>query len=185
MGIRPDETGYGTVTKALHWVTVLAMAAQFLVGYAIDRADDLLDPVADRFFAGEPEGLVVVHAALGTGILLTTIVRLVWRRTAGLPPWAPGLSRRERAVAHTVEVGLYWLLFLIPVSGLGLFLFSGESWELGRGEWRAPWAWVDDDVLLAVHIAGHALFFLAIAVHVGIALKHQLIDRDGLLRRML
>src|SRR5690606_15039145 len=67
VGIRPDETGYGTATKALHWVTVLAMAAQFLVGYAIDRADDLLDPVADRFFAGEPEGLVVVHAALGTG----------------------------------------------------------------------------------------------------------------------
>src|SRR5690606_41437269 len=110
----------------------------------------------DSCFDGEAGGLTLVRAALGSGMLLKTVVRRVWRRTAGLPPWAPGLSRRERAVAHTVEVGLYWLLLLIPVSGLGLFLFSGESWKLGRGEWRAPWAWVDDDVLLAVHKIGRA-----------------------------
>src|SRR5690606_8224727 len=74
------------------------------------------------------------------------------RRLAPVGSWS--LSTGTCRGPHR-RSGLYWLLFLIPVLGLGLFLFSGESWELGRGEWRAPWAWVDDDVLLAVHIAGH------------------------------
>jgi len=49
----------------------------------------------------------------------------------------------------------------------------------------APLELVDDDVLLAAHIATHLVFFAALAVHVGLVLKHQLVDRDGLLKRML
>ena len=43
---------------------------------------------------------------------------------------------------------------------------------------------VSDDAL-AAHIAGHIALFLALAAHVGLVLKHQLIQRDRLLRRML
>jgi cytochrome b561 len=44
---------------------------------------------------------------------------------------------------------------------------------------------VDDDILLGAHILTHVAFFLAFAVHVGLVLKHQFVDRDNLLRRML
>ncbi|HLU52041.1 MAG TPA: cytochrome b/b6 domain-containing protein [Acidimicrobiia bacterium] len=185
MPFRPGEHGYGTVTKVLHWLTFVALVVQFVVGYAIDRFDDLLEPVANRFFAGEAEGLVLVHAGLGVVILALAIIRLVWRRVAGLPPWAPTLSEGERRLAHATETILYGLLFLVPLSGLGLFFLSGEEWDVGSSTWRAPWEWFDDDALLSVHIVGHVLVFVAFAVHVGLVSKHQFVDRDGLLRRML
>lgn len=43
---------------------------------------------------------------------------------------------------------------------------------------------VSDDAV-ALHVAAHVAFFVTIAAHVGLVLKHQLVDRDGLLRRML
>ena len=60
---------------------------------------------------------------------------------------------------------LYVLLFAIPLSGLWLVFVSDDA--------------------VAVHIASHIALFVAVAAHVGLVLKHQLIDRDRLLRRML
>ena len=185
MGLRPDANGYGLVTKMLHWASFVAIVAQFVVGYAMDRADDLLESVVDRWFGGEEEGLLVVHVAIGLTILVLAVVRLAWRRSAGLPPWAAGLSGAERRLAHRVERALYWLMFLIPITGLALVFLSGEDWDLTSGEWEAPLELVDDDVVLGAHILTHVAFFLAFAVHVGLVLKHQVVDRDNLLRRML
>ncbi|HSJ34886.1 MAG TPA: cytochrome b/b6 domain-containing protein [Acidimicrobiia bacterium] len=185
MRLRPDERGYGIVFKLLHWTMFLALVAQFVVGYAMDRAEFLLEGLVDRWLAGEEEALLPVHVALGSVILVLAVIRVLWRKWVGLPLWADGLSPTERRLAHAVERILYWLMFLIPLTGLALVLVSGEDWDLRRGEWQAPRDWVDDDLLLAGHIATHVAFFVAFAVHVGLVLKHQFIDRDGLLRRML
>lgn len=53
---------------------------------------------------------------------------------------------------------------LIPLTGLSLLLVS--------------------DDLLVLHVAGHIALFVALALHLGLVLKHQLINRDRLLRRM-
>jgi cytochrome b561 len=179
------HAGYGLVTRALHWAMALLLALQLLVGYAIERADDLLEWAVDRWLGGEDGVLVAVHLRLGLVILALATVRLVWRRTAGLPPWAPGLSPTERRIAHRTEQVLYATMFLIPLTGLALVLLSGEDWDIGGVRWQAPLDVVDDDVLLGAHVATHLTFFAALAVHVGLVLKHQLIDRDRLLRRML
>jgi cytochrome b561 len=88
-----------------------------------------------------------------------------WRRRAGLPPWAPTLSAAERTLAHWTERALLVLLFAIPLSGLWLVLVSDDA--------------------VGVHVAAHIAFFVALAAHLGLVLKHQLIDRDRLLKRML
>lgn len=177
--------GYPVGTKILHWAMVVALSIQFVLGYAIDRADDLLEWFVDGWLGGQEDRLVLMHVGIGLIIISLAIVRVVWRRTVGLPPWAPGLSELERRIAHRVEQVLYWLMFLIPLTGLALVLVSGEDWDLGRGQWQAPVEWLDDDVLLGAHIASHLTFFAALAIHVGLVLKHQFIDRDHLLRRML
>lgn len=55
MRLRNGPHGYGTVTKALHWATVLAVAGQFGVGLtmeaddaALDREDARIDELEDR-----------------------------------------------------------------------------------------------------------------------------------------
>lgn len=199
-------TGYAPTTKILHWVTVVALLAQFVVGYAMDVEDDpaqaarearaeRLDERADRAgsesreealeeradalkndegvtpatvldrLLGGGEPLLTIHVALGLTVFALALVRLVRRRLLPLPPWAETLAETERRIAHRTEQILYLTLVVMPLSGIGVLLL--------------------DDGLLPVHVSSHVLFFLALTAHVGLVLKHQLVDRDRLLRRML
>lgn len=185
MSANGASTGYGTVTKVLHWTMAAAMGIQFVLGYSIDRFDDLLEWAADLFFGGEDEWWIVPHAVLGTVILVLACVRVWWRRVGGLPDWAPGLSAAERRVATAVERTLYVLMFAIPLTGLALLFGTDSEWDVGPYEWPAPLPIVDDDAGLVVHLTTHIVFLLALVAHVGLVLKHQLLDRDRLLNRML
>ena len=195
-------TGYPLATKVLHWLTVLVLAAQLVVGYTLDvedgrdRVEDALDARADRAgseaeeerleeladaahdrardrdagavlarVTGGDEPVLTTHVVLGLTLLLLALVRLVRRRVVPLPPWAETLTEGERRLAHRTEQVLYLTLVVMPLSGLGVLL-------------------VEDD-LLPVHVATHVTFFAAVTLHVGMVLKHQLVDRDRLLRRML
>jgi cytochrome b561 len=173
----PPPSGYRFATKVLHWSTVLALLVQFILGYSMDVDDSGRgrgrgrsgESGRGRGRGGELEvfgenRLVTAHVLLGVTILVLATVRLWWRRRSTLPPWAPGLSAAERVVAHWTERVLYTLLFVIPATGLWLVLVSDDA--------------------VAVHVASHIAFFVAITAHVGVVLKHQLIDRDRLLRRM-
>ena len=172
--------GYGRTAKALHWLTFVALCAQFAVGYLLDVGRgrgrgrgrgggpgrgrgrggdaDALDLLGD-------DALLTVHLTLGLSILLLAAVRLIWRRKVGLPPWAVQLSARERRLAHWTERVLYLLLVGIPATGLSLIFIS--------------------DDLLGLHIASHIALYVAFVTHIGLVFKHQFINRDGLLRRML
>lgn len=176
---RPSQHAYGRVTRTFHWVTVVALVSQFVVGYSLDvdssgrgrgrgrggesgrgrgRGGDDLDVFGDN-------RLLTVHVLLGVTILGLTAARLYWRRRTTLPPWAEGLSALERTLAHWTERALYALLFAMPLSGLWLVLLNDDA--------------------VAVHVTSHIAFFVVIAAHIGLVLKHQLINRDRLIRRML
>ena len=166
-----EARAYGAVTRFLHWTMALALLAQFVIGYAIERFDDLLETPVELWLGGEEDNLLIVHAGLGVTILALALVRVVWRLRVGLPPWAETLSAFERRLAHRTEVVLYALMFLIPITGLALLFLSGEDWDLLGGEWEAPLEMIDEDLLLGAHISAHVLFFLAIAAHLALVLN--------------
>jgi cytochrome b561 len=200
MPFRNGPHGYGLVTKLLHWATVAALVTQFVVGYVMlnddgafeaaecdsgsdrleeqcerrqdvleARADDPLGTAYSDLGSGDILGggvsLPELHVLLGLLVLALAVARVVWRRAAGLPPWAEGLSSGERSLAHWTEKVLLVLLFLIPLSGLSLVVVSYD--------------------LLPLHIAAHLGFFATLAAHLALVLKHQVVDRDRLLARML
>jgi cytochrome b561 len=188
MHLRNGAHGYGAVTKLLHWGTVGAIGAQFLVGYgmdvddALDAEDDRLDADAERreeeaegqgeeaeeraeaesearedaldareddaaaevfsdVLTGEAFGdglsLPELHVSLGLLIILLGVIRLAWRRTTPLPPWAEHLSAGERRLEARLEQLLLALLFVVPASGL-LLVAAGTGW-------------------LAVHVTAHRM----------------------------
>ena len=57
MPLRNGEHGYGAVTKTLHWLTVLAFATQFLVGYTMEAEPDIVrvecDPPGEQRSGGD------------------------------------------------------------------------------------------------------------------------------------
>lgn len=105
--------GYGVVTKALHWATVMALVAQFTVGYVMSATEayGVLQPA---------------HVALGLTILGLALARVAWRRVGGLPPWADRLTAGERRLAHVTERVLLASLFVIPLTGVVL-VASGDD----------------------------------------------------------
>ncbi|SOD97832.1 cytochrome b/b6 domain-containing protein [Blastococcus haudaquaticus] len=216
MRLRNGPHGYGAVTKVLHWLTVLAIVAQFAMGWAMDlddgadRQDDLLDAEADRLAdAAEGRGeaaeeraeaeiearedaldaaeddeasrlftdvvtgdafgdglsLPEVHVLLGLLVLALGVVRIVWRRTTPLPPWAEHLSAGERRFEGLLEKALLALLVVVPVSGL-LLVGAGTDW-------------------LPLHVAAQIAFLAAVAGHVGLVLRHTVLRRNRHLLRML
>jgi cytochrome b561 len=172
--LRNGPEGYGSLTKVLHWATVLALVAQFTVGYLMDPEDGGGhgrgrgrggDSGRGRGRGGDADGydvlddrLLTVHVSLGALIIALALARLAWRRMGGLPPWSDRLGPRERRVATWTERCLLGLLIVIPTTGLVLVL-SGE------------------DDLLWLHVAAHVAFFVALAAHVGLALGKRLLPR--------
>jgi cytochrome b561 len=98
VSLRNDDRGYGVVPKSLHRLTVLAVAAQFAIGYLLDddgghgRGRGRGGSGHGRGHGGEDDpDLLKVHVALGLTILTLAVIRVLWRRT-GLPPCDPRLS---------------------------------------------------------------------------------------------
>ena len=187
MRLRTGPDGYGLVTKALHWLTVVLVAAQFAVGWSLDLDDcdlpgedrsggDTSDPPRTgwtgwkRCARRTPTGstwsragtfdLPELHLLLGLSILAMGIVRPLWRRFDGFPPWSDALSERDRWLVHRTERALMVLLLVVPLSGLLLVTTGSDDW-------------------LPVHIAAHIAFFVALAAHLYTNL------RPRVLRRML
>lgn len=183
---RRPASKHGVVARVLHWLTVLVLLAQYLVGYAMVGAEGVLEPWIEEAYDGDEDLLLPVHVAIGCTLLALVTVRAIWRRITTLPAWPETLSAQGRRFATVIERSLYVFLFITPATGIALVLLSGEDWETGdRTEWTSPWDLVDDDLLVGVHVTSQILLLCAIALHVGFVLKHQLIDRDRLLRRML
>jgi cytochrome b561 len=161
MPMRNGSHGYGLVTKFLHWLTVGAIAAQFPIGYQLHhgggRASD------DGSFANGWT-LQDLHVAMGMTILALALARTLWRVTTTLPPWAEFLSPVERRVESILEKVLLALLLLVPATGL-LFVVA--------------------DAPFALHVSTQVAFLAALAVHVGLVLRHTFVRRDRILSRML
>jgi cytochrome b561 len=195
MHLRNGEHGYGVVTKLLHWLTVVAIAAQFVVGWTMSAGDDSArdgfeqrmdrleeqaeaqgEAAEERWDAEEKrldearpdsddDGPSTLHIVLGLSIMGLALVRLLWRRTTPLPPWAEHLSARERTLEHWLERLLLTMLLVTPATGL--LLVAGED------DW------------LPVHVTAQLALLALIAVHVGLVLQHTVVRRDRQLARML
>jgi cytochrome b561 len=85
-------------------------------------------------------------------------------------------------------VALYVLLVAIPVSGC-LYSSATGVQVVYLGMIPLPDLVPKDkalgDALRIVHIALNSLLFAVVCIHAGAALKHQFLDRDGALARML
>ena len=96
----------------------------------------------------------------------SAVLRLLWRNTTPLPPWAEALSKVERTLESGLEKLLILLLFLLPASGLVLVASGEDDW-------------------LPLHIGAHIAFFVVAGLHVALVLKHTVVQRDRHLSRML
>ncbi len=171
-----STSGYTRTAIVLHWLLALAILATFVLGLYMHEL-----PVSPRRLK-----LYNYHKWAGITILALSALRLLWRLSHRPPPDAPMPAWQARA-AHTAHALLYLLFFAVPLSGWAYSSAAGYP-VVVFGLIPLP-DFVGPDKALAETLKGvHKLFTLSLAmlviVHVLGALKHQLIDRDGLLARM-
>ena len=175
--------GYGSLTKTLHWLIAALFAFQYLAGHIMVRL-----PADGRQLGIGVDTWFNWHKSIGLVALAVAVVRLWNRRQGQLPAWAPTLSDAEKGFIHRAEQMLYAAMLVLPLSGF-VYVMAGGYGVLLFGAWVLPnpiGAW---PLLAAIakwlHIGAGWLIAATLAGHIGLVLRHQLLLRDGLLRRML
>lgn len=170
---------YTKTAMVLHWLVALLIIAAFALGVTMVEIPGLT-PTKLKYFSW--------HKWLGVTVLGLATVRLLWRLTHAapvLPMSMPAWQVRISALLHGL---LYVLMFAIPLSGYFYSLAAGVPVTY-LGVLPLP-VLIEPNAelkvaLKAVHYWLNMSLLAAVAVHVGAALKHQFIDRDGVLKRML
>lgn len=169
---------YSRTAISLHWLVAFLILAAFPLG--LTMSDLALSPLKLK--------LISYHKWLGVTVFLLAAARLAWRATHTPPPLPDAMLAWQRTATHAVHHLLYVLLFAIPLSGW--LMSSAKGFQtVYLGVLPLPDLIGKDkalgDVLKEVHgMLNYGMLVLVIA-HVGAALKHHFIDRDGILARML
>lgn len=167
---------YSGVAIALHWLMALLILGNFCLGLYM----------ADLPLSIQRLHLFNYHKWTGATILAIAVLRLLWRLTHRPPPDLPAPRWQIRA-AHVTHWALYALFFAVPLAGWAYSSASGFQ-VVVYGVIPLP-DFVPKDKALAdslkeLHEILAWVLFSLVALHVAAAMKHTLVDRDGLLRRM-
>ena len=167
---------YSGVAIALHWLMALLILCNFCLGLYM----------ADLPLSIQRLKLFNYHKWTGATILAIAALRLLWRLTHRPPPDLPAPRWQIRA-AHVTHWALYALFFAVPLAGWAYSSASGFP-VVVYGVIPLP-DFVPKDKALAeafkeLHEILAWVLFSLVALHVAAAMKHTLVDRDGLLRRM-
>jgi len=156
-------------------MTLLLLIAGWYLGEDLAEATD----ASKATLAG-----YIVHALVGVTILLLTVTRMYFRSNDGTPPAVgqTALDKFAKGLQHT----LYLALFVLPVSGLMTIITSdaGKALLAGDASLLPKEGGFDHVFAHEVHETMVTVLIVLVAVHLLGALKHQFIDKDGLMNRM-
>lgn len=190
MTLRNTARHWGWPARLLHWVMAVLITGMLAFGFWLGFG----------FNPGDPAklGLVQTHKSFGFVVFCLAVLRLLWRAVNRAPALPAGMPAAERRAAKAAHVALYVLMIALPLSG---WLMSSASplndpdaypmqirnMVFGLFEMPDPFPEGSDKLSRFFHTVHHwAGLGLAalLGLHVAGALKHALIDRDGVLARM-
>ncbi|MCB4771385.1 cytochrome b/b6 domain-containing protein [Ancylobacter sp. Lp-2] len=164
--------------RLLHWLMAALILALLAVGWSMTHVQRDL---------GTSFALYQWHKSYGLLVLPLLALRLLARLAPAPPPVEH--SRLERRAAKVAHLSFYALMLAVPMSGWLMAASSPLALPTRPFElFTLPAPVGPDEALferlqLLHEVLAYALLAL-LAVHVLAVLKHQLVDRDGILRRI-
>jgi cytochrome b561 len=162
--------------RILHWLMAALILAMLLIGAG------MVSTTTARY----PE-LLAWHRPIGIAILILALIRLVVRLTHRPPSLPADLPALQVAAAKGSHYLLYALMIAMPLIGWAMQSAGGYPIMLWKGVVLFPILPHDVQVYGWLRVAHGLLayaFFLLILAHLGAALFHGLIRRDGVLGSM-
>jgi cytochrome b561 len=184
----PDRSRYSRTAMLLHWL----IAVMILVNIGLAWSADYLSDEGAR-------SVIDVHKSIGITVLGLALLRILWRISHRPPPLSHSFAPWERTAAHLAHLALYGLMLALPLSGW----LHDSAWKDAATHpmrWFNLFVWprvgwvmdLDPQFKEQLHNSfgtlhtwlGYLLFAL-LALHIGGALKHEWLDHESVLRRML
>ena len=163
------------LSRILHWTMAVMVLAMLLIGIG------MVASLADY------HRLVAIHRPLGILILILVAIRLVNRLLNPAPPLPDHMPAWQRLAAKGSHVLLYALMFALPLVGWAM-LSAADYPIVLYGSLHLPPILPHDAMLYAVLRKTHTylafLLFATFLAHLGAALLHALIHRDGVFDSM-
>ncbi|HEX2336883.1 MAG TPA: cytochrome b [Hyphomicrobiaceae bacterium] len=173
-------TTYSKTARRLHWWTVALIAIQAPLGFGMVYRGGTLN-----IWDAITNTLYNAHKLIGIVIFFLVLARLAYRLTQGAPADEPTIEWWQKAAAHATHWSLYLLLLLVPIAGyLGISLYPALDVFGIPLPSIAPANQAAAERVFFLHWIGAVLIILLVSAHVGAALFHYFIRKDGVLQRM-
>jgi len=173
-----NTTGlFALPARVLHWLMAVMILAMLFIGIG------MVSSVSERH-----AWLLRIHKPLGIAILLLAVVRLAVRLRHPPPPLPADLPTLQKLAAHASHWLLYALMIALPLVGWAMLSAGGYPVMLSDSL-RLPAIFPTSATAFAIlrhlHTWLAMLLFLTFLAHLGAALYHGLIRRDGVLASMV
>ena len=177
---RNSKTDWGWPAKILHWVGAAMILILIVHGWWMTH------------MTPRPERLVnyAWHAALGYDLFVILILRLLWRWLNPAPELPVGLQRWEHVAARLSHAGLYVLMFIVSLTGwmvattfrvpMTKDLLGIDVPPLVTTVDRSVRQWIEESHMVVAYVLA-----AVVLIHVVAALRHHVVKRNNVLRRML
>jgi len=175
--MKPVVAQFPLALRLVHWLMVILVIAMLFIGIG------MVSTVSEM-----RTWLIDLHKPLGILILCLAALRVCLRLTGRTPPLPADLPIWQKAAAHASHLVLYALMFALPLVGWTMLSAGGYPIAL-FGTFHLPPLGPVDPMLFSVLRRAHTLLafllFATILAHLGAALFHAWIRRDGVFRSMV
>lgn len=175
---------YGSVARTLHWLTAALILTAFPLGMvANDWGYDTSEQLAMK------ATLFSLHKTLGVAVFFVALARILWALSQPRPAPMHPERRLETFLAEMVHWLLYVSLVAVPLTGwihhAASTGFAPIWWPFGQTLPFVPQSAAVETGAAALHWLFTKVLAVSLILHIAGALKHQVVDRDGVLARML
>lgn len=189
---------YTKTAIILHWLIALLIIAMLALGFWMHELPKDAPKTAafDLFNLGIytmtlPEPVSVrtfyfnLHKSIGVTLLVIILFRVFWRLMHVAPAFPDTMKAWEKKLADAGHKALYVLMLVMPLSGFVMSIYSkwGIMWfgmPLVKGLDNSGLR----EIFTEVHEITAWLLIIIIVLHVAAAIKHKVVDRDDVMKRM-
>lgn len=158
------SSGYSRTQIILHWAIAALIVFQYVGHDAIAEFVELVGITASSSEEIPTMARAHVIAGILTGVLM--LIRVLFRFMSGTPALPKEETPVMKFLAHATHFMLYAALFLMPLSGMTAWFGQIEN-------------------ALVVHNILKIVLLAFVALHITGALYHQLVLKNGLIKRMM
>jgi cytochrome b561 len=174
-----STTRWGWPAKTLHWIGAVIILLLLGHGWWMTHMTPRPERLAN--YAG--------HSALGYDMLVLILLRLLWRWLNPVPELPADLKPWERIAARAGHVSLYVLMLVVSLTGwvvattfrtpMTKDVFGIDVPPIVTAVDRPVRQWLEQSHMILAYVLA-----AVVLVHIVGALRHHLINRNDVLRRM-